>query len=138
MDKLPDEEINRIHPLLLEDERKRNRGQFVYAFDILKRNWTTSFSIWPLPNADVFRVLNGEVDYNDLPFEDQNEVEKGMLFENQRQFVARYNIPGEPILCEARDHKVCLQEKCPIFKPKGSKEGGPYGICAEYKITFRK
>ncbi|KPJ57219.1 hypothetical protein AMJ49_01240 [Parcubacteria bacterium DG_74_2] len=138
MDKLPEEEISRIHALLLEDERSRNRGQFVYAFDILKRNWAVPFSIWPLPNADALRVINGEVDYNDLPFEDQNEAEKGIFFEDQRQFVAQHNIPGEPMLCEAMGHKICLQEKCPLFKPKDSKEGGPYGICAEYKIAFRK
>jgi len=137
LDKLPKEEIDRIHPLLLEDERSRNRGQFVYAFDILKRNWVVSFSIWPLPNADVLRVINGEIDYNDLPFEDQNEAEKGMFFREQRQLVALYYTPEEPMLCEAMDHKVCLQEKCPIFKPKGSKEGGDYGICGEYKIAFR-
>ena len=138
MDKLPEEEINRIHPLLLEDERNRNRGQFVYAFDILKRNWVVSFSIWPLPNADVLRVINGEIDYDDLPFEDQNKVEKGIFFEDQRQFVAQYYTPEEPMLCEAMGHKVCLQEKCPLFKPKGSKEGGSHGICSEYKIAFRK
>ena len=83
MDKLPNKEINRIHPLLLEVERNRSRGQFVYTFDILKKNGTASFSIWPLPNADALRVIQGEVDYNDLSFEDQNEAEKGMLFEEK-------------------------------------------------------
>ena len=137
MKELPEEEINRIHPLLLEDEISRNRGQFVYAYDILRRNWVVPFSIWPLPNADVLRVINGEINYNDLPFEDQNEAEKGIFFEDQRQFVAQH-MPGGQMLCEARNHEVCLQEKCPLFKLKNSKTGGPYGICPEYKITFRK
>ena len=137
MENLPVEEINRIRPLLLDDERKRDRGRFVYAFDILKRNWTVSYSIWPLPNSDVLRVISGEVDDNRLPFDNQNEVEKGMFFEDQRQFIAQH-ISEEPMLCEVREHKPCLQEKCPLFRAKNKKAGEEHGICAEFKIAFWK
>ena len=101
MDNLPAEEINRIRPLLLDDESRRDRGRFVYAFDILRRNWTVSYSIWPLANSDVLRVISGEVDYDKLPFDNQNEVEKGMLFEDQRQFIIQH-ISEEPMLCEVK------------------------------------
>lgn len=137
MENLPAEEINRIRPLLSDDERKRDRGRFVYAFDILKRNWTVSYSIWPVPNSDVAEVINSEVDYNNLPFDNQNEVEKGMLFEDQRQFIAQH-ISEEPMLCEARNHQPCLQEKCPIFRAKHTEAGGEHGICSEFKIACWK
>jgi hypothetical protein len=137
MEGLPVDEVSRIRPLLSEDEDKRDRRQFVYAFDIFKRNWTVPYSIWPIPNSDVIRVIGSEVDYNKLPFDNQNEFEKGLLFEDQRQFIAQH-ISEEPMLCEARNHKPCLQEKCPIFRAKNTKEGGEHGICSEFKIAFWK
>ena len=136
METLPPEEVNRIRPLLLEDEKRRDHNKFLYAYDILVRNWAFSFSIWPLPNADVVQIINNEVDYNDLPFEDQNEFEKGMLFEDLRQFVVQH-MPGERMLCEAMNYVACLEEKCPLFRHKNTEAGGQYGICSEFKIAFK-
>ena len=103
MEVLPEEEISRIHPLLFEDENKRNRNQFEYAYDILVRNWAFNFSIWPMPNADALRIINGKVECDDLPFEDQNEVEKGIFFEDLQQFVAQH-MPDGQMLCEATNY----------------------------------
>lgn len=137
MKELTVEDVSRLRPLLLEDEEKRDRGKFVYAFDILKKYWIVPFSIWPKPNLDVLRVISGEVTYTDLPFDPQNEVEKGMLFEDQRQFVSKHISKGQ-MLCEARNHELCLEEKCPIFRLKNTEAGGEHGICSEFKISFKK
>lgn len=137
METLPPEEVNRIRPLLLEDERRRDRNKFLYTYDILVKNWASSFSIWPLPNNDVVQIINNEIDYNDLPFEDQNEVEKGMLFKDLREFLAQH-MPGERMLCEAMNYVVCLEGKCPLFRLKNTEAGGQYGICSEFKIAFKK
>lgn len=137
MEELPVEEIKRIHTLLLEDDKKRDRSQFVYAFDVLKKNWIVPYSIWPIPNSDVLKILDGKVDYNELLFEDQNEIEKGILFEDQRQLVEQHVLGGK-ILCEANNYRPCFQEKCPLFRAKSTKQGGKYGICSEFKIAFTK
>jgi len=137
MEKLPEEEIARIHPLLLEDERKRRRDLYNYANDILKMNSIVPFSIWPIPNVDARRIIIGEITFDDLLFEDQNEAEKGIFFKDQWQFIAR-NMPGGQILCEALAYKPCLQEKCSLFRAPGTSAGGQYGLCEEYKIAFEK
>lgn len=137
MEALPPEELARIHPLLLEDERRRNRDKYVYTYDVLIENWATEFSIWPVPNADALQIINGKVGYDDLLFEDQNEVEKGMFSEELRQFVAQH-MPGGQMLCEATNYGACLKEKCPLFRAKDTEVGGEYGICGEYKMAFRK
>ena len=140
MEKLPEAEIARIQGLLSDDERKRDRKEFEYTFDILKKAWAFPYSIWAIPNSDALRIINREVDYDNLFFENLNEVEKGMHFEDQRQFTARYisRVPEAEMLCEARDYEPCLQGKCPIFRAKGSEVGGKYGICPEYKIAFKR
>lgn len=137
MEALPEEEIGRIHPLLLEDERKRDRAQFAYAYDVLAENCITQFSIWPMPNADVTHIINGEIDLDDLLFEDQNEFEKGLFFEELQEFIAQHTTKGQ-MLCEAMDYGPCLQERCPLFRDRDTPGGGEHGICVEYKIAFRK
>jgi hypothetical protein len=134
---LPDEEAHRILPLLLEDGEKRIRSHFEYAFDILARNCASVFSIWPIPNADALRIINGETNYDDIPFEDQNEVEKGISFGELQQFIAQH-MPVGQMLCEVVNYQPCLQERCPLFRTKGSAAGGQYGICAEFKTAFRR
>lgn len=137
MEKLPAEEIARIRPLLLEDERKRRRNLYDYAYDILKRNSIVPFSIWPMTNIDARRVIIGEINIDDLPFEDQNEVEKGIFFKDQRQFIANH-MSGGQMPCEVLAYKPCLQEKCPLFRAPETSAGGQYGLCEEYKIAFEK
>lgn len=136
MDSLPPDEVIRIHRWLIEDESRRDRRNYEYAYDALAKNWVVPFSIWPLPNGDAVRVITGEEDYENIPWEDQNEVEKGMCFEDQREFLAKHQ-PDE-FLCEANFYSLCLREKCPLFRPAGSKAGGKSGLCAEFKIALKK
>ena len=137
MEKLPAKEIARIHPLLLEDEERRRRDLYNYAYDILKENSIVPFSIWPIPNVDARRIIIGEITFDDLLLEDQNEVEKGIFFEDLRRFMAQY-MPGGQILCEALAYKPCLRENCVLFRAPGTIAGGEYGLCEEYKIAFVK
>lgn len=137
MRELPRDEIERIHRWLIEDEEKRDRTIYRYANDILATNCIVPFSIWPLPNGDAVRVLTKEVDYNNLPYEDQNEIEKGMIFGDQRRFITRH-IHGGPMLCEAREYQPCLETACPLFHTKDTPEGNQHGICSEFKVAFNK
>ena len=137
MEKLPEEEIARIRPLLLKDEWRRRRDLYDYAYDILKRNSIVPFSIWPIANVDARRIIIGEIDFEDLPYEDQNEAEKGIFFEDLRRFMAQH-MPGGQMLCEALAYKQCFREKCTLFRAPGTIAGGKYGLCEEYKIAFRK
>ena len=137
MEKLPEEEIARIQPLLLEDERRRRRDLYVYTNDILKEASVVFLSVWPIPNLDALRIIIGEITFDDLLLEDQNEAEKGIFFEEQRQFVAKH-MPASQMFCEALAYKLCLRENCIIFRAPGSIAGGEYGLCEEYKIAFAK
>lgn len=128
MESLPNEERARILILLSEDEKKRDRARFVYSYDILKQHCIAPLSIWPMPNRDVLWVISGGAAYENIPYEDLNEVEKGMTFKDLLQFVVKH--AGEEALCEARDEK-CIKEKCPLFRKKE-------GICPEFKIAFRR
>lgn len=131
------EEFACIHPLLLEDERRRNRDKYVYAWDVLVRNWEDEFSVWPVPNADALRIINGKLQCDALSSEEQNKVERERTFEKLRQFVAQHILERQ-MLCEAINHALCLQERCPLFLAKNTTIGGEYGICGEYKTAFRK
>lgn len=137
MKTLPQEETSRLLPLLQEDDTERDHKNFVYAFDILRQNWAVPYSIWPMPNADIRKIIDGQINPDDMPYEDLNEYEKGIFFEEQRQFIAKNMQRQRRMLCEARDYKPCLQGECPLFRMKGTKAGGLHGICSEYKIAFR-
>jgi len=118
-----------------KDEPSRKRGQFEYSSDIIKANCICPDSIWAEPNSHVRKLINKEIDYNSLPYDEQNEVEKGMLFEDQAKFVENHK--GQTILCEALDSKPCLLTKCLIFiPPKKTRHKQP--LCSEFKIIFRK
>ena len=137
MDELPAEEIARISPLIVKDEKKRRHDLFYYANDILAVNSAVPHSIWAMPNVDVRRVIIGKIKAESLPYEEQNEVEKGMLFEEQRQFVAQY-MPAGQMLCEVLVYRPCLQKDCPLFRAPNTIAGGRFGICEEFKIAFKK
>lgn len=139
MEELPREEISRLHKLLIEDDKYRNQQLFFHSYDIIVRNSASSLSIWPMPNADIRRILDGKINYNSGPilFDDNNEVQKGMLFEDQRAFISQHH-PKKPMLCEARNYQTCFHGECPIFRERGTKAGGAYGICSEFKIAFQR
>lgn len=134
---LPKGEVILNREFLEKDERKRDRKEYIYTYDILVKNWVVPFSIWPIPNIDALSIINGELGYNTLPFDDQNEVEKGIFFEDQRQLIAKY-MPSKEMLCEVLNYGICLGKNCPLFRLEGSKEGGKYGVCSEYKVAFER
>jgi hypothetical protein len=137
MEQLPRQETERLLSLLEQDDHKRNRRDFLHSFEIIEKNWACQYSIWPMPNDYVLLILNKGAKYNSFPVEDLNEVQKGMLFKDLRQFIADNSSKGE-MLCEARNYGLCLKEHCPIFVPPGSKSGGQYGLCSEFKIAFKR
>ena len=137
MKKLSIGEIRRIQPMLVDDETKRNLATYWHANDVMASHCVVPFSIWPLPNADMVDVIAKKVDYNNLPFEDQKEVEKGILFEDQREFISEYFGSGS-MLCEAMEYRLCLKAHCPLFYEEGTPSGGQYGVCSEFKIAFKK
>jgi hypothetical protein len=92
-------------------------------------------SIWVEPNINIRKILLREVNYNSLPYDDQNEYEKGMLFCFQRAFVEHYVSERKEMHCESNFEK-CLKDKCPLFEIKNKEVGGLYGICREFKICF--
>lgn len=137
MEELPHDEADRIRRWLIKDEERRDRTKYRFANDVLAASCIVPFSIWPLPNGDVVRVLTKEVSYDELPYEDLNEVEKGICFADQQRFIAEHIRKGQ-MLCEAREFQPCLGAACPLFCVKGSSEDGQYGICSEFKIAFKK
>ena len=122
------------------DRDRKDHTRFEYASDIIAKSCVVPFSIWVEPNATVRRIINSEIDYNSLPYDEQNEVEKGMSLKEQAELVAEHQ--GGTILCEALEEQLCLQGRCPLFVPVGAKKpirnthGQP--LCEEFKITFIK
>jgi hypothetical protein len=137
MERLPAREQERILSLLKQDDHKRNRRDFLHSFEIIEQNWACKYSIWPIPNSDAREVIDKKVAYGFLPVEELNEVQKGMLFEDLRKFIAS-NINKGQMLCEAIDYEPCIKEKCPLFAQPGSKSGGQYGLCREFKTAFKR
>ena len=138
MEELPREEVFRLEELSIVDEQRRDRKQFKYGFDILKRNWAYRFSIWPMPNEDVLQIINGKIGLDDVPFEDLNEFHKGMLFQELSHFIFEHIAKGKEILCEARDYSPCLKGACPLFRDEVDKTGEKLYLCSEFKIAFIK
>ncbi len=113
------------------DERSRDREQYSYTADVLRKAGITSLSIWPESNQNVAMVIEGEVDYDSLPAEDLNEIYKSMSFPKQQTMILDNN--GNTQFCEAMVMKPCLKEKCVIYN---ANQNPPF--CREYKITFKK
>jgi len=125
-----------------KDVCSKNRNLFEYSSDIIDENCAHPNSIWVEPNSHIRKVINKEIDYDSLPYEEQNELEKGILFQDQAKFVENHK--GQTILCEALENEPCLQSKCSIFIPpstsKKTKNTPSYSqpLCREFKIIFRK
>lgn len=117
--------------MLQEDEAGRDRKKFDYTGDALRDGGIMPLSIWPEANENVRRVIEGEVDYDALPVDPENEFHKGGLFTEQQDIIVRNN--GRQVLCEAREMRVCLAEKCPLYKSDLSPP-----VCREYKMAFRR
>ena len=124
----------------LKDEQHKDRSRFEYVSDVVAENCVVPFSIWVEPNSLIRKVVNGETRFDSWPFDELNEVHKGMLLKDQAEFVARHE--GKTLLCEALNAQQCLQTECPFFitvgaiHPMINRHGQP--LCGEFKITFEK
>lgn len=82
----------------------------------------------------VAKMLNGKVDYNDVPFDKDNEVVKGYCFKDQ----ARVNLKLEKkykAICSAVK-KGCIKDSCILYHSGkwGKIENG--WVCREYQVDF--
>lgn len=114
---------------LEEDERGRDRIRYDYTGGALRNNGILHLSIYPEPNKTVAAIIAGEVDYNKLPIEEDNEHWKGALFVEQQDVIERH--VGQVALCEALNLKPRLREACVLYN---STLGPP--VCREYKLVF--
>ena len=129
------EEIFLRNRLLLEDFG-RNRDKFNYTCDALPYLMT-----FPESHDDTKKIISGEIDYQRMPFDDENELYKGWALNDQATIV-KANQDNKP-LCEALDMQDCKKEACPIYIAAGSKdsEGNivtKVPLCREFKIAFKK
>lgn len=123
-------EETELYQQLLDDESKRDRGLFDYTVDALMELGIMQYSIWPESNQNVAGVISGEINYDFLPVDEENEFYKGTTFTEQQDIILRNN--GKEPLCEAQDIKPCLKEECVLYN---SKLGPP--VCREFKIAFK-
>lgn len=121
---------------LEEEESSRVRGLFNYTYDALPHLMTYNDS-----HEDVKKVISGEIKYDNLPLEIENEAYKGMAWKDQARIV-KQNQGKEP-LCEALTMQTCKKEECPIYIAPGSK--GLKGevitqvpLCREFQMAFKK
>ncbi|MCJ7804795.1 hypothetical protein MUP35_03640 [Patescibacteria group bacterium] len=139
---MKEKEIFNLKEETFKDEQSKKRDKFEYSSDIVAANCIVPNSIWVEPNSNIRKVINEEIDYGSLPYEEQNEVEKGMLFKDQAEFVEKHK--NQTLLCEALENKPCLLIKCSIFIPPkatGQTDNTPsykQPLCREFKIIFRK
>jgi len=124
---IPEDYAAIIAAELNKDESKRDRLKLIYASDILLNH-----KCWPQPNSIVSKIIHEEIDYRDLPVEENNEGKKRCFLPEQAKFVAQY--AGELIMCEVLGTQ-CSTHDCPLYIP-ASQMGNL--ACQEYKIMFNK
>ena len=107
------------------EEAGRDKAKFVYTNDALPHMMT-----WAELNETVVSIIKGQVNYNKLPFDDENEMYKGFALEDQKAIVIA-NAHLEP-LCEALNMEKCLKTECPLYI------AGKTPICREFKMCFKK
>ena len=113
------------------DELGRDRGKYNYTYDSVERSGAMPLSIWPESNSNVRKVIDGEIEYNSLPYDEDNEVYKGMLTPEQQDVVIENE--GKEVLCEALDMNPCLGEKCELYRTDITPP-----VCREFKMAFEK
>lgn len=127
-------ELDNLFTLFVQltmEQEALDREKFAYASDVLRKYCVAPFSIWPISNLDIRRIMNGEISHDSLPCDPDNEFLKGMTFTRQEEFISEH-MPGQ-MLCEARDYKSCLEEECQFFRLNRR-----FGVCSEFKICFKK
>jgi len=129
------EEASLRSRLEVEDEG-RNRKNFNFTYDALPHLMTYTDS-----HTDVKKVISGEIDYENLPMDKENEAYKGFAFKDQA-IIVKNNQNKQP-LCEALEMQPCKQEGCPIYIAAGAKDSGgdvitKVPLCREFKMAFKK
>jgi hypothetical protein len=86
-----------------------------------------------LSNETVRKMLDGELDYDEVPFDRENERTKGRKFEDQ----ARVNLalsPRHVPICIATGNP-CEKDDCELFDHKSGRLPDGW-VCKEYKIDY--
>ena len=112
-----------------------DRKAYERSSDIAKR-----FRVTLEDNETTVKLINGEIDYQSLPFSDLNEIRKGSIILEQADFIKSHQ--GEEILCEALDMNPCVMQKCQLYVSEGARypmeNRHGIGFCGEFKIAFKK
>jgi hypothetical protein len=121
---------------LIEEDAGRDRTKFTYTYDALPHLMT-----WPESHGNVRGVISGSLDYDNLPFELENEAYKGIACKDQCVIVMANQ--GKEPLCEALDMQNCRKEGCSLYITPGEKdsEGNvitKVPLCREFKMAFCK
>lgn len=120
-----------------EDEAKRDRTKYIYTHDVLD-NSALVFpgTTWTLSNTVVAKIISGEINYDDPPISDDeevmNEFTKGTLWPEQQTIVN--TSAGRTKLCEALAHQPCREEKCLLYTLPDNLTP----VCREFKLAFQK
>ena len=117
-----------LYSQLVADDHQRDRAKFVYTFDVLEKGTLGQYIVWPESNETARKIIEG-LDYNNIPFDLDNEIAKGGQFGTQRERI-KQNQGGE-VLCETLEMRRCLQAECPLYFAKE-------GLCREFKMVSRR
>ena len=126
---LTEAQESELYVQLVADDSQRNRENFVYTFDALEQGTLGKYVIWPESNETARRVIEEGLDYNSVPFDEDNEISKGSQYVDQRRMIQQNQ--GKEVFCEALGMRRCLQKECPLYFAEG-------GLCREFKMVFRK
>lgn len=128
---------------LRTDELQRNRARLNYTWDAIEGSWIPGFeyTIWTESNANTLAIIQGDIGYEELPYDPDNEIYKGMCFKDQQQIIEEH--AGETMYCEALGYNPCLGSECPLFIKEGYDMGDDVGpsrtpLCREFKIVFER
>ena len=86
-----------------------------------------------LPKHIVKKIILGELDYNDRPYDEENEIAKGWHAEDQAVVNKRLEKDHKPV-CTVLE-EICRKQACEFYSTRsGSIENG--WSCSEYKVDY--
>jgi len=94
------------------------------------KNLVKSKMFQVLDNKTTKKVIEGKIDYNDVPVEDSdNEIAKGYFFKDQADFIEKFG-DDKPMCLATRS--PCLKKRCQLYADVGHSRP----LCREYKLYF--
>ena len=87
-----------------------------------------------LPKDITKKVILGKLDYNKLPYNEENEVLKGFFLEDQAKVNLELGRQGHKPVCTALD-EICMKEGCRLYSIMGGKIKNSWS-CKEYKADY--